>query len=258
MAEATFKVLQDDPEAFFLPAGPVGVLLLHGFTGTAREMRPLGEYLHARGLTVSVPLLPGHGGTLAEMNRTGWRDWVAGAEMAYTDLKSKCEQCFVAGFSMGSLLTLQIAEHDAGMTGIVLYSPALRLADRRFHLTPLLRYFVRSAKYVESSDLHDPGAARWLGGFARYPVPAAAELWHLRRRVLRDLSRVATPALVVYAVGDHAIHPRSGPETVQRLSRQAPVEELVLRDSGHAVVADREWKTVAEATYRFIQRWVVA
>lgn len=257
MSESAFKVLQDSPDPFFLPAGPVGMLLLHGFTGTAREMQPLGEYLHARGITVSAPLLPGHGSTLDQMNRTGWRDWTAGAEAAYTGLKSKCEHCFIAGFSMGSLLTLWIAEHDAGMSGIVLYSPALWLADWRLQLTPLLKYFVRSVQTTESSDLHDPGAARWMGGFARYPVLAMAELAYLRRHVLRNLSRVQTPALVIYSTEDHSIHSRSGPETVSRLSRQVPVEELVLHDSGHAVVADREWKTVAEATWRFVQRQVV-
>jgi carboxylesterase len=254
MSEVAFKVLQDNPEPFSLSAGPVGVLLLHGFTGTAREMQPLGEYLHARDMTVSAPLLPGHGGTLDQMNRTGWRDWTAGAEAAYADLKGKCERCFIAGFSMGSLLTLWIAEHDASMSGIVLYSPALRIADWRLQLTPLLKYLVRSVNNTEPSDLHDPGAARWMGGFARHPVRAMAELAHLRRLVLRDLSHVQTPALVIYSTGDRSIHSRSGPETVSRLSQKVHVEELVLHNSGHAVVADREWETVAEATHRFVQR----
>lgn len=254
MAEAICRVLQTDPTPFFLPAGPVGVLLLHGFSGTPREMRPLGEYLHARGIAVSAPLLPGHGGTLDQMNRTGWQEWVAGAQAAYRDLESTCTCCFVAGFSMGSLLTLWIAENEASMSGIMLYAPALRIADWRLQFTPLLKYVVRSVRNVQPSDLHDPGAAQWMGGFARHPVCAMAELTHLRHAVSRNLPRVQSPALVVYSTGDQAIHPCSGPETVRRLSRQVSVETLVLRDSGHAVVADREWETVAEATYRFVQR----
>ncbi len=254
MSEAVYRVLQADPSPFFWPAGPVGVLLLHGFSGTPREMQPLGEYLHARGITVSAPLLPGHGGTLDQMNRTGWQDWTAGAAAAYADLKGKCARCFIAGFSMGSLLTLWIAEHDASMTGIVLYSPALRIADWRLQLAPLLKHFVRSVKDAGTSDLHDPAAMRWMGGFARYPVLALAELTRLRRDVLRHIAQVRTPALAIYATGDQAIHPRSGPETVRRLARQVEVEELVLYDSGHGLVADREWETVAETTYRFVQR----
>ncbi|MGC9397311.1 MAG: alpha/beta hydrolase [Anaerolineae bacterium] len=260
-SEVDFRVLQADPSPFFLEAGPVGVLLLHGFSGTPREMWPLGTYLHERGLTVSAPLLPGHGNTLADMNRANWRDWVAGVEAAYANLKQKTAQdrstnlWFIAGFSLGSLLTLWMAEHHDDIAGIALYAPALWIADWRLNLAPLLRSFVHSYPQSGESDLHNPEAEQWMGGFARYPVGAAAELWHLRRHVLHDLSRVQTPTLVVYSEGDRSIHPRSGPETVRRLSQQVPVESMVLHDSGHAVVADREWETVAEATYRFVQRY---
>ncbi len=44
-----------DPSGFDLPGGPVGVLLIHGFTGAPTEMRLMAEYLHARGMTVSAP-----------------------------------------------------------------------------------------------------------------------------------------------------------------------------------------------------------
>jgi len=256
--EANFHVLQNDPSPFFLQAGPVGVLLVHGFTGTPREMWPLGAYLHERGLTVSAPLLPGHGGTLAEINSVCWRDWVGGVEAAYVALKQTCVRWFVAGLSMGSLLTLWMAAHHHDITGIMLYAPALWVADWRLNLTPLCRFFMRSYAGPDDSDLHDPTAAQWMGGFTRYPVRAAAELWYLRRQVLRSLTRVQTPALVVYSEGDRKIHPRSGPETVRRLAQQVDVETLVLHDSGHAVVADREWETVAEATYHFVQRYAEA
>lgn len=254
-SEADSRVLQADPSPFFLQAGPVGVLLLHGFTGTPREMWPLGAYLHERGLTVSAPLLHGHGSTLAEINRVNWRDWVAGVESAYANLKQNTTRRVIAGFSMGSLLAIWMAAHHDDIAGIVLYAPALRIADWRLNLTPLLKPFMHSYRHSGKSDLHDPEAVQWMGGFERYPVGAAAELWHLRRHVLRDVSRVRTPALVIYSDGDRSIHPHSGPETVRRLSQQAPVEVVILHDSGHAVVADREWEIVAEATHRFVQRY---
>ena len=47
-----------DPSPFFLPGGPTGVLLIHGFTGSPPEMRLVGNYLNQRGCTVSGPLLP--------------------------------------------------------------------------------------------------------------------------------------------------------------------------------------------------------
>jgi len=252
--EESFRVLQDDPSPFFLEGGRVGALLLHGFSGTPREMWRLGEYVHARGITAHAPLLPGHGSTLAQMNRYGWRDWAAGTVSAYEQLALRCDQVVVVGFSLGTLLTLWLAAHYAEIKGIVLCAPALRVADWRLHLTPLVRHFVQSLEKKEPSDLHDPGAEAWLGGFVRYPIPAAAEILALQRRVKRLLPRVKAPVLVVYSAGDRSIHPRSGPETVKRLSKYGEIDTLVLTDSGHAVVADKEWEEVAKATYAFIQR----
>src|SRR6266702_3402661 len=50
-------------EPFEHAGGPVGVLLCHGFTGSPQTLRGWADYLAARGLTVSLPRLPGHGTT---------------------------------------------------------------------------------------------------------------------------------------------------------------------------------------------------
>ena len=57
-------------EAFAFPGGDVGVLLLHGFTGSPQGLRPWGQAFRDDGHTVVCPLLPGHG--------THWQD-LAGA-----------------------------------------------------------------------------------------------------------------------------------------------------------------------------------
>jgi carboxylesterase len=54
-------------------------------------MRLLGDYLHQRGLTVSAPLLPGHGTSVQDMNRCKWRDWVGHAGEKLADLRARCD-----------------------------------------------------------------------------------------------------------------------------------------------------------------------
>ena len=44
---------------YFFEGGQPGCLLLHGFTGTPQNVRPLADYLARRGLTVSVPRIAG-------------------------------------------------------------------------------------------------------------------------------------------------------------------------------------------------------
>ncbi len=253
---AAMRVLQDNPAPFTLKAGPTGVLLLHGFMGTPREMHPLGEYLHSRGVTVSAPLLPGHGDTLEALNQTPWWAWVAAAEVAYADLAARCARVVVAGFSMGSLLAMWLAAHHTDVPALVLYAPALKVRYRLIRWTVLARYVLRTFPLVVyGTDLQDPEAEAFLGGYARYPVVATAELYFLIRRVTRMIRQVRAPTLIVYSQGDQLLHPRSGPETVARLSMAAPtVETLVLEKAGHALVVDEGWLEVAEATYRFIAK----
>ncbi len=48
-------------EPWSAAGGPLGVLVLHGFTGNPQSMRSLAEAFAAAGYTVELPLLPGHG-----------------------------------------------------------------------------------------------------------------------------------------------------------------------------------------------------
>jgi carboxylesterase len=50
--------------SFFFEGGDTGCLLIHGFTGTPQNIRPLGDFLARRGLTVLAPRLHGHGTSL--------------------------------------------------------------------------------------------------------------------------------------------------------------------------------------------------
>ena len=65
--------------AFYFEGGKIGCLLLHGFTGSPLHMRFLGEKLRDAGYTVYAPLLPGHGTSVEDMAKYGWKDWLEAA-----------------------------------------------------------------------------------------------------------------------------------------------------------------------------------
>ena len=97
-------------EPYSADGGSTGVLLLHGFTGSPKSMKPWGERMAAEGHTVRVPRLPGHGTRWQDMNLTRWEDWYAEADRAFLELQKSCERVFVFGLSMGGSLTLRLAE----------------------------------------------------------------------------------------------------------------------------------------------------
>ena len=239
-----------NPEPFLFDAGRVGCLLIHGLTGSPAEMRPVGEYLHSKGVTVAGPLLPGHGTQAEDLNRVRWQEWAAALEGSLAALRRRCDVVFVGGLSMGALLAAHMAVRHPGLAGILFYSPALRTANRLLFLAPLLRRivpFFPSGK----SDLADAGAVNCLWHYDRYPVGGAAELYRLQHLVRRDLSRIIVPALVVYSTRDGSIHPRSALQTYQRLGSTDKTLVTLLR-SGHCLTVDVEQDVVLRETWRFI------
>ncbi|MBK9207409.1 MAG: alpha/beta fold hydrolase [Anaerolineales bacterium] len=112
---------------FFWEAGPVGVLLSHGYTATTAEVRLLAKRLHEKGYTVAGPLLAGHGTQSADLNHVSWRDWVASAEKTYEQLITRCKRIFIGGQSMGGVVALQLASQHPEAAGLLLYAPAIKL-----------------------------------------------------------------------------------------------------------------------------------
>ena len=122
-------------EAYAHEGGPVGALVVHGFTGSPRSMRPWGEQLADAGLTVSVPRLPGHGTRWQDMSVTRWDDWYAEVDRSFTTLRDRCEQVFAMGLSMGGSLCLRLAEQRPDeVGGLVLVNPAVHTERRDRHL----------------------------------------------------------------------------------------------------------------------------
>ena len=144
-------------EAYRRDAGPVGVLLCHGFTGSPASMRPWADYLADRGASVVVPRLPGHGTTWQEMQGTRWVDWYAEDQRELLDLADRCPEVFVMGLSMGGTLALRLAEqHPEVVRGLVLVNASLRSDNKALAALPLLKTFVPAIKGV-SNDIAKPG-----------------------------------------------------------------------------------------------------
>ena len=72
------------------------VLLIHGLTGVPAEMQSIARTLRRSGFTVETPLLPGHGVDEETLIKTGWRDWLAGAEA----VKERTRQIYAQRFGI--------------------------------------------------------------------------------------------------------------------------------------------------------------
>ena len=238
-----------DTAPFAADGGPVGVLVLHGFTGSPRTVRPWAEHLAAAGLTVRAPLLPGHGGTWQGLAKTGWTDWYASAEQAFTELAAVCDQVFVAGISMGGCLSLRLAETQGDrVNGLVLVNPSLAGDSPLIPFTPVLKYLVRSIPSI-GGDIKKPDTQE--GAAKRTPVASVATLPGMWRTTVAELASVTQPVLVYHSTEDHVVGPRS----MKVLTAALPsVEVRPLANSYHVATLDNDAPEIFDGTLAFVQK----
>jgi carboxylesterase len=128
----------------------VGVLLVHGFTGSPASMRPWGEFLNSKGYTVRVPLLPGHGTKVENLNKTKWDEWPAKITFELNELQKTCDTIFLVGLSMGGGTVLNVAEsNNEGITGIILVNPMIYVKGIPVELAFFLSRFQKLRTSVE-------------------------------------------------------------------------------------------------------------
>lgn len=235
-------------EAFRFDAGPIGVLLLHGFTGSPASMRPLAESLAREGYTSLGPRLPGHGTSWKDLETTTWREWEAEADSALLDLTLRCSDVFAVGLSAGAALALHLGVRQAHrLCGVVAINPQIRRPE--LLLAPLIRPFVRTARGV-GNDIRKPGQDEIAYG--RVPLRAASELGKLIRRAEKELPSLRLPLLVISSREDHVVKPSNSRLVMHRAG--SAVKELArLENSYHVATLDHDAELISSRIARFVR-----
>jgi carboxylesterase len=243
-----------DPAAYAADGGPVGVLLIHGYTGSVAETRPMGEYLATRGLTVRCPLLPGHGTRPEDLIRVRWQAWADKVELALRDLQSRCQAIFVGGLSLGALLTLWLAVEHPEIAGLIPMAPAIKVKSRILPLTLGLRHLLKYSPLgaIGDADLGDPQAIHRIWCYDKLPLWGVAETYLLQRRVRRALPTIRQPILIFQGRRDAQL-PAQAAQTIYD-SVASPDKTLIwLMNSGHNLLVDGE----REAVWAQSHDWMV-
>ncbi|MGW3664172.1 alpha/beta hydrolase [Streptomyces sp. NPDC005141] len=238
-------------EPFRHEGGEVGVLLCHGFTGSPQSLRPWAEYLAERGLTVALPLLPGHGTRWEDMQVTGWQDWYAELDRELRTLRESCSRVFVFGLSLGGALTLRLAaKHGDEISGVAVVNPLNKVHGLAAHALPVLRHLVPSTKGI-ASDIAKEGSEEL--GYDRVPLHAAHSMRKLCAVVDAELPQVTQPLLLLRSLQDHVVSPADSARILSRVS-STDVTEIVLEQSYHVATLDHDADRVFEESYSFVTR----
>jgi carboxylesterase len=238
-------------EPFYFAGDRIGCLLIHGFTGSPKEMRWMGEYLAARGHTCLGVRLAGHATQPEDLVRTRWRDWVASVEDGYHQLKSSSDQIFVMGLSMGGILALLFAANHAVAGVIAMSTPYSIGSDPRLAYAQWLCWLLPEVS-KGAADWHDPVAGNEHVEYPKYPTRAIAELRDLGIEMRAALPKVKAPVLLMHSRQDRGVLPINAEQIFNRLPG-ADKSIVWVENSGHVITREPERQLVFESAEAFIQ-----
>lgn len=219
--------------------------MVHGFTGSPASLRPIGEWLAERGLSVEGVRLPGHGTDLEDLRQRRWTEWIEEAGHGLDALRDRC-RTVAFGQSMGASVALQLTvsrPHD--VAGLALSSPYV--FDARHLLIPVGRRLLRTVPGI-ANDIAAPG--RDEIAYDRMPVPAIVEMAALMRLVRRELPDIRHPVIVFAPGADHVIA-RSNPRRLLARIGSVRTELVHCRRSYHVITLDHDAETVRQRVLGF-------
>lgn len=220
----------------------VACLIIHGFCGSQREIKPLAAALTAKGYKVITPALKGHTGRRKDLIGVTCEEWLESARKGLEKLQESCPEIVIIGFSMGGLLALNLANEykPAGLVTIntPIYIWALRQIaanlweDFRSKTFRHIEYYVNSARRA-------PLKARWQ---------FLLLLWKTKALISKlDVSK----ALVLQVKDDSTVKAKSADFIYQKL-KSSGKNLKYYQQGGHLVLLSQSAPQVINDVEKFL------
>ena len=259
---------------FVLGTGEVGVLLIHGLTGTPTELRRVAQGLAKDGTcTVYVPTLAGHCGDNSDLQATGWLDWYEGVRKTFAGIRQRHQQVFVGGLSMGAVMSMYLAsEHPGQVAGLLMYSTTLRYdgwsINKLAFMTPLLMkipfgvhlcsfeekppYGIKNQRLRAIVERQMKAGESSNAGLLTMEGITVRELHRMNTVVKKRMPSITTKALVLHSIEDD-ITSRWNRDYVER-HLGGPVTKVLLDNCYHMITVDLQYRRVIELSDAFIKK----
>ncbi len=238
---------EDLPFMLCPPGAKTAVLLVHGFTATPWEMRPLAEFLADAGVASIAVRLPGHGTSPEDLADRCWEEWFSAVLCGYQILSKRFQSIYGMGMSTGCLLLLALAK-DNPLGGLVLFSPYLRVLHK---LAPYARWL----KWIRPYHVKSVNEGLNERYYNRRSVAGIHQINRLIQTVRNQLAHIVCPVMAFNGEGDQTVDIDSGRQLVELLGSSVKIHVQQGPDVPHVLTREENpcrWSMFVQAT-RFVQ-----
>lgn len=217
-----------------------GVLFIHGFSATPQIFKMQIQALQEDGYTISAPLLPGHGTDYDDFAKASLDKWQQTVENAYQQLVLQCSKVVVVALSMGSSLSLLLANQHPEIKQLILVNPAVYEIPATwlpYKLEWLAKLIKKTRFSSKGADIKKADVYQY--SYSALPLTAILALRKCMAIARKILPNVHTPTLIFNSTEDHVI----GTRGAKRLFKALPSKEkslIWLNNSYHVATLDND------------------
>ncbi len=216
------------------PDAPRRVLLLHGYTGSPDGFRELAEKIARESdAYVMVPLLPGHGTNLADLQKISFDEFVDSARASAEEIAAADKPFAIIGYCLGGYLATILAhEYQPAVLviGLTAYDPRFPAWIPGFARLMQMRSSWDKFLYKDEVEMR-----RGLFYYPRIPGRAQALVNEGIVRMKNILPDLMMPILAIHTTNDPSVSPISGTQILENSGHNPNNEKYLLKNRRHAL-----------------------
>lgn len=240
------------PKPLYFDGGPVGIVLLHAYTGTSSDHHMLGRFLQRQGFSAYLPQFTGHAtfeplDILEKGNPEQW--WTdTKAAISYIAYQQK-KPLYVFGLSMGGIFaTKALLTLDSVVAGGVFSSPVIPQAETQIYPN-FLKYAQRIYDYTDLDNEHIAAKLRRI----EYLLPKQMDAVHaFAREMTPDLGQLKKPYFIGQSGQDEMID-ANGAYDLKAALVNASVDFHWYEEATHVLTVGPAHKQLQDDVLHFIQ-----
>lgn len=227
----------------------IGCLMLHGFTGSPREIKPLHDYLHKKtDWKIDVPTLKGHGKTF-DLTGVSYTDWLEQCEKAYKNITETCDTVYVIGFSMGGMIAAYLAA-TFPVEKLVLLAPARKVLSFKYLSIDFIEMIEDKIKgELDENERY----VHVMEKIREVPVSASIEFMKLVNYTKDYLPHVNVPVFVAQGKRDDLV-PYQTMYTLEEEIGSEEVEIVFFDEADHFICLGDNAPVINELVYHFLTK----